>query len=112
LARRTPDLLANESARDERRRTSRSETAFAARLRLGDLLLEGTITDASRGGIFLATHLLVEIGERGTLEVGDLEVAVQVVWLRGNSHVTGPGMGLTFEDGDAAIGRLLARLEV
>ena len=50
------------------------------------------------GGVFLATHLLIEVGERGLLVVDELEVAVQVVWLRGNAHDDGPGMGLAFED--------------
>jgi hypothetical protein len=102
LASRTRDhVLADEDARDERRKSSRTLTDRPAVLRAGELTLEGTIRDASAGGVFMSTHLLIEIGERGVLHLGGLggvDIAVQVVWLRGNAHEEGPGMGLCYDD--------------
>jgi len=116
LSRRTGDpLLAtgqgDADARDERRGAQRHPVDRPARLRAGELTLEGTLRDVAPGGVFLATHLLIEIGERGELLVGNLEVPVQVVWLRGNAHESGPGMGLVFTD-DAHAARLIALLGV
>jgi hypothetical protein len=109
LSRRTGDpLLANGPG--ERRGAARLSVEQPARLRVADLTLEGTIRDVATGGVFLATQLLIEVGERGELIVGDTVVAVQVVWLRGNAHPSGPGMGLAFVDDDAATARLLALL--
>src|SRR5262245_14534102 len=91
-------MLAEKDPRDERRRSRRSVSHRAAMLRTGDLTLTGDLRDHSVGGAFLATQLLIEVGEHGLLTVGDAEVAVQVVWLRGNAHEEGPGMGLSFDD--------------
>jgi hypothetical protein len=111
LARRIRDpLLAEEEVRDERRRTPRAHVLHEARLRAGDLTLAGTIHDAGGGGVFLATNLLIEVGERGTLLTHGLEVAVQVVWLRGNAHASGPGMGLVFDEPSEQVAQVLERL--
>jgi Tfp pilus assembly protein PilZ len=69
----------------------------------GDLTLPGTLQNVGTGGVFLATQLLIEIGEEGvlTLDPTDGEpgasVAVRVVWIRYSNHLDGPGMGLRFE---------------
>ncbi len=91
-------MLAEQDAEGERRRSGRSSVERPATLRSGELTLEGVIRDASAGGVFLATQLLIEIGERGILGLEGVEVAVQVVWLRGNAHDSGPGMGLCYDD--------------
>jgi hypothetical protein len=90
-------VLAEES-RDERRQSRRLLSQRTATLRAGELTLPGEIRDCSAGGVFFATQLLIEIGERGSLTLGDVEISVQVVWLRGNAHEEGPGMGLCFDD--------------
>ena len=67
-----------------------------ARLRSADLVIEGTVQDSSSGGAFFGTQLLIEVAETGFLTVDGVEIAVEVVWLRGISHHDGPGMGLSF----------------
>jgi hypothetical protein len=97
--------------RDEKRSAPRMAVDHAARLASADLVLEGRVVDVGQGGVFLATNLLIEVGERGTLKlVQDGEpsaagVPVRVVWLRGASHPHGPGMGLAFEIPDKVIER-------
>lgn len=97
--------------RDERRRTLRTPVDHPARLRAGDLLIDGVVRDVGGGGAFLSTHLLIEVGERGTLIVDDLATSVLVVWLRGNAHASGPGMGLVFDDSDDNLAQVIAKLE-
>jgi hypothetical protein len=104
-------VLAEEPERDERRRSRRELVTTPAALRAHELTLYGVLHDLSTGGAFLRTNMLIEIGERGLLIVGEIEAAVQVVWLRGNAHVEGPGMALAFEDLDAAA-RICARFGV
>jgi len=104
MARRTRDVA--EKVRDDRRRSRRQPLACAAVLRAGDLTLSGELRDVSADGAFLGTQLLIEIGERGTLEVGGATIDVEVVWLRGMSHTDGPGMGLAFAEDAAARERL------
>jgi hypothetical protein len=104
-------VLAEDELPDERRRSPRLSVEVAARQRAGYLTLDGVIRDASGGGVFLATQLLIEVGERGTLLIDDLEIPVQVVWLRGNAHDSGPGMGLLFEQADDLLARVIAKLE-
>jgi hypothetical protein len=97
LARRTRDpVLAEEAKRDERRRFGRRLVATPAHLQAGELTLVGVICDVSEGGAFLQTNLLIEVGEHGILTVEGVTAAVQVVWLRGNAHEDGAGMGLRF----------------
>jgi hypothetical protein len=98
LPRTTDHLLVDEDASDDRRQSRRLPFTRTATLRTGELTLTGEIRDRSAGGVFLATQLLIEIGERGVLVVDGVSVAVQVVWLRGNAHEDGPGMGLCFDD--------------
>jgi PilZ domain-containing protein len=93
----TRDPVLAKDAGDERRHSPRAHASRSALLRCGVLTLGGEITDFSSGGVFLSTQLLVEIGERGLLTVDDVEIGVQVVWLRGNAHREGPGMGLAFD---------------
>ena len=103
LARRTRDpVLAEEPKRDERRRSGRQLVAKPAHLRAGELTLVGVICDLSEGGAFLQTNLLIEVGEHGVLTVEGVDAAVQVIWLRGNAHEDGPGMGLVFGSQDDA----------
>jgi len=103
LARRTRDpVLAEEPTRDERRRSRRQLVATPAHLRAGELTLVGVICDISDTGAFLQTNLLIEIGETGVLIVEGVEAAVRVIWLRGNAHEDGPGMGLVFADAGVA----------
>lgn len=77
-----------------------------ARLTSGDLTLPGTLLNVGAGGVFLATQLLIEIGEEGVLTLdrvddrGPVSVPVRVIWIRYSNHLDGPGMGLRFE-GDA-----------
>ena len=99
MSRRTPfkdDLI--EEAQKERRRAARAIAQVPASLRAGDLVAYGTITDIAPGGVFFATRVVIEVGERGTLVVDEHEIDVQVMWLRGNAHPSGPGMGLAFDD--------------
>lgn len=103
-------MVAEDEVPGERRRTPRTHVEVPARLRAGDLVLDGVIHDASDGGVFLSTQLLIEVGEHGTLVIDDLEMPVQVVWLRGNSHASGPGMGLLFADADELLARVLQKL--
>ena len=111
LARRIRDpVFAEDEVRDERRRTARTLVELPAQLRAGDLTLSGVVRDVSSGGAFLSTNLLIEIGEHGTLIVDDLEIAVQVVWLRGNAHASGPGMGLLFDETGDRLARVLEKL--
>lgn len=112
LARRIRDpLLAEDEVRDERRRAQRTPVDHPARLRAGELLIDGVVRDVAPGGAFLSTHLLIEVGERGTLIVDELSISVLVVWLRGNAHASGPGMGLLFDDSGDHIARVVAKLE-
>jgi hypothetical protein len=111
LSRRTPfkdDLI--EEAHEERRRAPRAIAAVAASLGVGDLVVRGTITDVAPGGVFFATRVVIEVGERGTLLVDEHAVRVRVMWLRGNAHPSGPGMGLAFDDDPEAASRLHERL--
>jgi DNA-binding CsgD family transcriptional regulator len=94
--------VGDEDARDERRRAVRAIASVDARLAAGDLVIEGVITDIALGGVFFAARVVIEVGERGRLLLDDLDVGVQVMWLRGNAHLAGPGMGLAFDD-DAAL---------
>lgn len=88
--------------RDERRASGRQPVARPALLRAGDLTLAGVVSDISEGGAFLQTNLLIEVGEGGVLSVEGIEAAVRVVWLRGNAHEDGAGMGLVFTDREQA----------
>jgi PilZ domain-containing protein len=111
LATRTRDpILASEPAREERRRSQRDPVAHAARLRAGDLTIEGEVQDVSTGGVFFGTQLLIEVAEKGFLSAGGDEIAVEVVWLRGSAHGDGPGMGLAFAAGDGERARFHRRL--
>lgn len=56
----------------------------------------------SVGGAFLRSNLLIELGEHGVLVVEGAVARVSVVWLRGNGHPDGPGMGLAFDSVDEA----------
>ncbi len=94
-------MLLSQAPRVERRGSGRRPVSRPALLRAGELVLRGEIQDVSGGGAFLGTQLLIEVGERGVLEVGGASIAVEVVWLRGAAHAHGPGMGLIF-GGDAA----------
>lgn len=89
-------------ARDiDRRRAPRVIVDREARFRVGDLVLNGRVLDIGVGGIFLRSDLLVEIGERGLVEVEGLQpVGARVVWIRGASHALGPGLGMAFEAKD------------
>jgi hypothetical protein len=74
LSSRTPfkdDPLVDEDVREERRRAPRAIAAVAARLEAGSLSVEGTLTDVAPGGVFFAALVVIEVGERGTLVVGD-----------------------------------------
>lgn len=103
-------MFAEDEVRDERRRTPRTLVELPGQLRAGDLTLSGVVRDVSSGGAFLSTNLLIEIGEHGILIVDDLEIAVQVVWLRGNAHESGPGMGLVFDETGDRLARVLEKL--
>jgi Tfp pilus assembly protein PilZ len=90
----TPDPL------PDNRRAPRAAAIATARLEAGDLTLTGVLGNIAAGGVFFATQLLIEIGERGILRLeGDRapSVPVRVIWLRTASHPVGPGMGLAFE---------------
>jgi Tfp pilus assembly protein PilZ len=103
-------VLAEETKRDERRRSGRHAVAKTALLRAGELTLAGVICDISDGGAFLQTNLLIEVGEHGVITVDEIEAPVQVIWLRGNAHEDGAGMGLRFASADDA-SRIRARVE-
>ncbi len=82
----------------DRRRVPRVRVDHTARMRVGDTLITGQILDVGVGGIFLQTLLLIETGERCTLELDDhVPVPARVAWIRGPSHPLGPGLGLAFE---------------
>lgn len=88
---------------DERRHGPRRVLARRVVLRFGDLEFPGTIKNASGGGLFVESLLLVETGERGTvcLEDGD-PIGCRVVWMRQFTHEEGPGLGLLFDGADAS----------
>jgi hypothetical protein len=90
-------------ARDiDRRKVRRIALAHPAVLRIGVLTIPGQVVDVGAGGVFMACSLLVEINERGTLELPGLEpTPVRVVWIRGSGHMSGPGAGLAFDSRDA-----------
>ena len=72
-----------------------------ALLRVGVLSVEGTVRDVGAGGLFLSSHVLVEAGEHGQLELPGLApVRVRMVWTRGSQHPLGQGLGMAFEARD------------
>jgi Tfp pilus assembly protein PilZ len=88
----------------ERRRVPRSIAEHVARVRIGDLVLRGTIADVGSGGVFLMTQVVVEVGESGALTLlGPDEkrlcedVGFRVAWTRSSMHPRGTGLGLAFE---------------
>jgi Tfp pilus assembly protein PilZ len=95
-------VRAEKPMRDERRASGRQPVARPALLRAGDLTLAGVVSNVSEGGAFLQTNLLIEVGESGILSIEGVEAPVRVVWLRGNAHEDGAGMGLTFADREQA----------
>lgn len=75
-----------------------------ARVRIGDLAVRGKIVDIGSGGVFVRTDLLVEVGEKATLELLDEggkviceAVPVRVTWIRSAMHPLGVGLGLSFD---------------
>jgi Tfp pilus assembly protein PilZ len=93
----------------DRRQGQRVTSSRQARLRCGDLTLYGDVADVGSGGVFLATNLLIEVGEQGllTLEPPPGErprptegATVRVVWTRPYTHPLGAGIGLKFEMND------------
>lgn len=109
MVRRTREV-AEKVVRAERRRSRRQALACPAIVRAGDLTLAGEVSDLSAGGVFIASKLLIEIGERGVLEAGGDAIAIEVVWLRGCADGQGPGMGLAFVDDPQARERFHRRL--
>jgi hypothetical protein len=109
MVRRTREV-AEKMVRAERRRSRRLPLLCPAVVRAGDLTLEGQVVDLSTGGVFIASRLLIEIGERGVLEVDGDTVAIEVVWLRGCADGEEPGMGLAFSGDDTARERFHRRL--
>lgn len=105
-------LLPAPPSRDfERRRSPRVEVNRPARFRVGDLLLHGQVRDVGMSGLFLRSDLLVEIGERGQVEVDGLApVPGRVVWIRPPSHALGSGFGISFELRDASKERRILEL--
>jgi hypothetical protein len=82
----------------DRRRAPRMTLACPARLRVGVLGVGGTVRDVGVGGLFLASDVLVEAGERGQLELPELApVGVRIMWTRGSTHPLGQGLGMAFE---------------
>ena len=85
----------------DRRRQPRVPLCRPALLRVGVLSVAGTVRDVGVGGLFLASDVLVEAGERGQLELPDLApVGVRIVWTRGSIHPLGQGLGMVFEQRD------------
>jgi hypothetical protein len=86
----------------DRRRMPRGRIEREATLRVGVLRVTGRVLDVGVGGVFFASSLLVETGERGTIELpSGAMAAVRVAWIRGPSHPSGPGIGMAFEMHDA-----------
>jgi len=86
----------------DRRKQARVEVARPATLRVGMLSVPGIAYDVGAGGLFLRSHVLVETGERGQIEVTGVDpVAVRITWVRGAAHPLGPGIGMAFEVRDA-----------
>lgn len=86
----------------DRRSGPRTGAGAPAFMRAGDLTVIGHIGDIGLGGVFLASKVLIEPGERGSLlldrpDSTTAAVPVRVVWIRGKAHPRGPGMGLAFE---------------
>lgn len=81
----------------ENRRAPRTVVVGPARFHAGDLTIPGNLVNAGSGGVFLSTMLVIEVGEEGTLVLGDgTQAAVRVVWVRASHDAEGPGMGLAF----------------
>jgi uncharacterized protein (TIGR02266 family) len=106
---------------DEERANQRASLRLPTRLRvsfasLGELG-QALITNLSRGGVFIATHHLLELGTRVTLRLHverpgkDVDAQAEVV-----SHNLGPkgdprrGIGLRFVDAEQAVRRELDAL--
>ena len=88
---------------DERRYGPRRLLACPVMMRFGNLEFPGTIRNASGGGLFVESLLLVETGEQGTVSLpGGEAIGCRVVWMRQFTHEEGPGIGLLFDGEDAA----------
>jgi hypothetical protein len=90
----------NDSRDVDRRHAPRAVCQRDATIRIGVLQVRGNLTNMSAGGAFLRVDVLVEVGEQGSITVGERSAEVRVAWLRGAGHPEGPGMGLTFTMGD------------
>lgn len=86
----------------------RVDVKSPARLCLGDLVLDGTLENVSVTGTLFKTGVIVEVGERGALQV-ELDLSdgqntpVRVVWNRLDLQAQAVGLGLVFETGDPAV---------
>lgn len=92
----------------DRRLVPRSIVEHVARVKIGDLVIRGTIADVGSGGVFLMTQVVVEQGETGSLSLlgpdGTRlceEVAIRVAWTRSSMHPRGTGLGLAFDTHEA-----------
>jgi hypothetical protein len=82
----------------DRRRHVRVVVSRPAVLRVGVLSVGGTVLEVGAGGLFLASHVLVEVGEHGQIELeGHAPVRVRISWTRGQTHPLGQGLGMAFE---------------
>lgn len=86
----------------DRRRSGRRKIAQPVFFESGDLSLVGTAEEISSGGLFLASEVVLEVGERGLLrfDPDNAPVPVRVVWSRGTLQRR--GFAVAFEPPDAA----------
>ena len=98
---RLPAMPAMPQRDIDQRRHVRVTVSRPALLRVGVLSVPGVVLDVGAGGLFLSSHVLVEAGELGQIELDGVDpVAVRIVWTRGSSHPMGQGLGMAFEARD------------
>ncbi len=98
---RLPAMPAMPQRDIDRRRQVRVAVARPALLRVGTLSVPGVVLGVGAGGVFLSSHVLVEEGELGQIEMDGVDpVAVRIAWTRGAGHPLGMGMGMAFEARD------------
>ncbi|MDY7232876.1 TIGR02266 family protein [Hyalangium rubrum] len=93
----------------ENRRNARVPSRMRCWCEGGNVTLYSRVGNLSEGGMFLRTSTPLQEGTRATVRLGvgeengpELHTAVKVVWSRKNGHTWPPGMGLAFEELDAA----------
>jgi len=93
----------------ENRRSARVPSRMRCWCEGNNVTLYSRVGNLSEGGLFLRTSTPLQEGARATVRLGagedagpELQTSVKVVWTRRSGHSWPPGMGLAFEELDAA----------